>query len=154
MNPPSISFSLREWQRHDIPIVYDMVVQLAVYEKEPDAVTTTTEAYYKAYDEGLIRGHLVILDSGKIVGMTLFYPAFSTWKGPMLYLEDFFVLEEYRKSGIGKLLFDAYVIEAKKRQCTTIKWQVLDWNTPAIKFYEKAGVDIVTNWWTCKKILP
>lgn len=141
---------IRKWEENDIDIVRNLVVELAIFEKEPAAVTATPQDYVAAFKSGLIAGH-VAENNGKIVGMTLYYETFSTWKGKMLYLEDFIVKEEYRSLGIGQKLFDAYEADAKIRNCTTLKWQVLDWNKTAISFYEKNGADIQTEWWTCRK---
>jgi GNAT superfamily N-acetyltransferase len=146
-------FYVDAWTENEVQNVYDMVVLLAHFEKEPDAVITSPEDYKEAFKKGLISGHLAKTVDGKIIGMTLFYETFSTWKGKMLYLEDFFVLQEYRKNGVGDLLFDAYVKEAKIRKCTSLKWQVLDWNDQAVRFYEKRGAEILKDWWTCRVIL-
>jgi len=141
---------IRLWSEGDIETIRNFVVTLAEFEKEPEAVTATHENYVEAYKSGFISGHLALLDE-KPVGMTLFYENFSTWKGKMLYLEDFIVLDEYRRLGIGQKLFEAFESEASKRNCTTLKWQVLDWNQTAISFYKKNGADIQTQWWTCRK---
>ena len=85
--------------------------------------------------------------------MAFFYAAYSTWKGKMLYLEDFLITEEYRRQGIGQLLFDAFIEEGKKRGVFLLKWQVLDWNEPALKFYEKNKALIEKNWWNGKLVL-
>ena len=76
--------------------------------------------------------------------------AYSTWKGKMLWLDDFVIKEEYRRKGLGKLLFDAVVVESKNREVNLMKWQVLEWNDPAIKFYEKYGATIERNWFNGK----
>ena len=81
--------------------------------------------------------------------MALFYLTFSTWKGKMLYLEDFVVFNDYRRNGIGQMLFEAFLAEAQRLGCRLTKWQVLDWNQPAIDFYEKnqAQARIGGRWW-------
>ena len=147
------NISIEYWSAADIKIVYDLVRALAVFEKEPDAVTAGLRDFQKAFTGGLIAGHIARDINREVAGMTLFYETFSTWKGKMLYLEDFFVLEKYRKLGIGSRLFDAYIEEAKIRQCTSLKWQVLDWNTPAIRFYEKYGAIVQKEWLTCRILL-
>lgn len=76
--------------------------------------------------------------------------AWSTWKGKMLYLEDFVVKENVRGHGVGKLLFDALIAEAKRLDCVMMKWQVLDWNIPAIRFYEKYDTVFDKEWWNGK----
>jgi GNAT superfamily N-acetyltransferase len=87
---------------------------------------------------------------GEKVGMTVFYRTFSTWKGVTLYLEDFYVTPEYRQHGIGQQLFDAFVDTARQMGCRQTKWQVLDWNEPALRFYEKNGAVIEKEWWNGK----
>ena len=78
---------------------------------------------------------------------------YSTWKGKMLYLEDFVVAQSHRRRGIGQLLFDAYKAEAIEKKAKLIKWQVLDWNEPAIAFYEKNGATIEKGWYNVKTFL-
>ncbi len=130
-----------------------MVVQLAIFEKEPEAVIATLENYYKAFEDGIIAGHFAVAENGKTVGMTLYYEGFSTWKGKMLYLDDFVVWESYRRYGVGQLLYDAFLEEGRKRGCRLVKWQVLDWNTPALRFYEKNDAIVEKDWWNCKVFL-
>lgn len=141
--------NIRKAVRRDIPSIYELVVSLAVYEKEPDAVVCTPEEYYSAFDNGLIKANVATIDE-KVIGMALWYETFSTWKGVTLYLEDFFVEPEYRGLGIGLQLFDSFLTEAKAMNCRQAKWQVLDWNEPAIRFYEKNGAVIEKGWWNGK----
>ncbi|MEM9548123.1 MAG: GNAT family N-acetyltransferase [Bacteroidota bacterium] len=142
---------IRKAIRKDLNGIYQLVKGLAVYEEEPEAVTTTIQDYEKAFDEGLIHAH-VAEDDGKIVGMAFYYMTFSTWRGHMLYLEDFYVRDEYRSQGLGQQLFDAYIDEAKSRGCKMVKWEVLDWNEKAVKFYERNGATIEKQWWDGKII--
>jgi len=142
---------IRKVQKNEISAVYDLIVELAIYEKEPNAVTAKIEDYYTSYDNGLIDMYVVV-DSGNIVGMALYYMTFSTWKGKMLYLEDFYIKEEYRSKGTGQELFDAFIKEAKDQHCNMVKWQVLDWNVKAIKFYERNGAEIEKQWFNGKII--
>jgi GNAT superfamily N-acetyltransferase len=79
--------------------------------------------------------------------------AYSTWKGKMLYLEDLVVQEAYRGKGIGRRLFEAVLEEGRRRRCRLVKWQVLDWNEPAIAFYRTFGAVLETEWWNGKIIL-
>ena len=142
---------IRLAERADLESIRELVIELAIYEKEPQAVTATLEDYQGAYDSGLIKSFIAESD-GNIVGMTLFYDTYSTWKGKMLYLEDFVVKASHRRSGIGQLLFDATVNYARQTQCKLIKWQVLDWNQLALDFYEKKGATIEKEWWNGKII--
>ena len=78
---------------------------------------------------------------------------YSTWKGKMVYLEDFVVNEQYRRYGIGQLLYDRLLVESKNMKARLVKWQVLDWNEPAINFYKKNNVIIETEWYNVKKFI-
>lgn len=134
--------------RGELPQIISMVKELAVFEKEPDAVVTQLEDYESA-SENLIE-ILVAKSNDVIVGMALYYPAFSTWKGKMMYLEDLYVKTEYRNKGIGQQLFDSFIERAKYHRCKLVKWQVLDWNTNAVAFYEKNSAKIEKQWWNGK----
>ena len=140
---------IRYAKTQDLREVYALVQALAMFENEPKAVTSTIEDYKQAFESGLI-GVKIAESEGTILGMALYYDTFSTWKGKMLYLEDFIVKEDYRSLGIGKLLFDAVIEEAHVRNCTMMKWQVLDWNTGAIKFYERYNSTFDGEWIDCK----
>lgn len=143
--------SIRFAKIEDLEAIHALVVQLAIYEKEPDAVTANIRDYEAAFKSDLI-GIIVAEHDTQIIGMTLFYDTFSTWKGKMLYLEDFVVNESWRSKGIGERLFTATIEEAKKRNCNMMKWQVLDWNIGAIKFYQRYKAEIEKNWWNGKII--
>lgn len=142
---------IREATYNDLEVVFDLVKELALYEHEPESVTTTIGAYQKAFKEGSIYISIAE-DEGKVVGIMLYYWAFSTWRGPMMYLEDFVVRESYRRHGVGQLLFDAFVKDSKRRGAVMVKWQVLDWNDPAINFYKKNNATIEKEWWNVKII--
>jgi GNAT superfamily N-acetyltransferase len=144
-----MNIEIRKASMDDVPSLYNLVYELAVFEKEPDALTTSLETYQEAFGEKLIDA-IVAVDGDVIVGMVLYYMTFSTWKGKSLYLEDFYVKEAYRQFGIGQSLFDAYLEEAKARGAIMTKWQVLDWNEVGINFYKKNNAVIETNWWNGK----
>ncbi len=145
----SEKLKIRFAEMADLETIRGLVIELAIFEKEPEAVTATVDDYISAYQKGLI-SILVAEEDGEILGMTLFYDTFSTWKGKMLYLEDFVVKEAHRSRGIGDRLFKATLKEAKQRDCKLMKWQVLDWNTQATKFYERHGASIEKEWWNGK----
>ena len=136
----------------DMSGVLELVKELALYENAPEQVTTTVEDYEKNFLSGVFDATVAEMN-GEIVGMVLFYICWSTWKGRMLYLDDFVVKENLRQLGIGQMLFDQLFIDAKKRGCKLVKWQVLDWNEPALKFYEKNKSIIEKEWWNGKKFL-
>jgi GNAT superfamily N-acetyltransferase len=130
----------------DLPAILDLVHELAIFEKEPEAVFTTLEEYTVSFEQKIFDA-AVAEKEGHVVAMALWYPIFSTWKGRVLYLEDLIVKESERGAGIGQLLFDAFINEAKAQKCRMVKWQVLDWNTNAIRFYEKNHAEIDTTWY-------
>jgi GNAT superfamily N-acetyltransferase len=133
----------------DMTDIYNLVHELAVFEKEPNALTTSVAEYEQAFTEKLIDSFVADLD-GKIIGIALYYMTFSTWKGKCLYLEDFYVQPSYRKDGIGQLLFDAFLNEAKTLGAVQTKWQVLDWNEVGLNFYKKNNATIEKGWWNGK----
>ena len=147
----SAEIQIRFAQVADLESIRGLVVELAIFEKEPNAVTATMDDYISAFKTGLI-SIIVAEIKNEIVGMTLFYDTFSTWKGKMLYLEDFVVKEAWRSQGIGDSLFEATLAEARNRGCALMKWQVLDWNENAIKFYLRKGSTIEKEWWNGKII--
>ncbi|MDZ7876876.1 MAG: GNAT family N-acetyltransferase [Saprospiraceae bacterium] len=139
----------------DMPAVHALVRELAVYENAPEQHTATIEAYEKDFYEGIFEVQLAIdtdLTEGaeQIVGMIFYHFAYSTWRGRMMYLEDFVVTESYRQCGVGQLLFDRFLSISAEKGCVMTKWQVLDWNTPAVKFYEKNKATIEKEWWNGK----
>lgn len=141
------SILIRKGNKADLPAILELVKGLAKFEKEPDAVTASLEDYNKAFDSGLIACDVAELEGQDgIIGMTLYYDTFSTWKGLMLYLEDFYVLPEYRSHGVGGMLWDALIQEAQARNCVLLKWQVLDWNKDAIRFYKRKNAIIDQEW--------
>ena len=91
--------------------------------------------------------------TGEIVGMMLYYMAYSTWKGKMMYLEDFVVREAVRGQGVGQMLWTAFEAESRAEGAKLLKWQVLDWNTPALNFYKNIGANIETEWLNGKLFL-
>jgi len=148
----STNLILRRGQKTDLQRVYGMVKELALFENEPEAVISTVDDYILAFEEGLI-SLIVAEKANDLIGMALFYDTFSTWRGKMLYLEDFYVKPAHRSLGIGDMIFDAVIEESLNRKCKILKWQVLDWNTGAVKFYERKKATIEKNWWNGKILL-
>lgn len=143
-----MEIKIREAVESDMEAVHGLIVELAVYEKEPDGVINTVENLKKdGFGPDKIFDCNVAEVDGKIVGFVLMYTSYSTWKGRCLYLEDFYVQEAYRGTGIGKKLFQLVVDEAIKRKAPRLDWQVLAWNEPAIKFYEKNNAIIDKEWY-------
>ncbi len=123
-----------------------MVKGLAQFEKASEKVVIDVATYEQLLSEGLYDGHVAEIEH-KVVGMVIYYPMFSTWTGKLLYLEDFYVLPSARGMGIGQQLFDAYLATARASDCKGAKWQVLDWNKDAIRFYERNDAIIETEWY-------
>jgi len=141
---------VRKADENDLEGILGLVKDLAEYEKAPDAVTANLESYKINFKKGIFDAIVADNGDGQITGMVLYYYAWSTWKGKMIYLEDFVVKETVRGKGVGKLLFEALIEEAKRMDCVMLKWQVLDWNTPAIRFYEKYDTVFEKGWWNGK----
>ena len=144
-----MKINIRKANQADLPAILELVKELAVYEKAADQVTATLEDYENAFSENIFESQVAELD-GKVIGMTLYYMSYSTWRGKMLFLEDFVIFKDYRNLGVGQLLFDAFLEEARSKKVAMVKWQVLDWNEPAIKFYEKNKAIIDKGWWNVK----
>ena len=139
--------TLRRGKESDLPRVLALIQELAVYEREPDAVTNTLAMMQRdGFGPAPIFSFFVLEKEDQLIGLALFYTAYSTWKGRMLYLEDLVVTEAARRGGYGRLLFDAVVAEAQRTGAQRMKWQVLDWNEPAIAFYKKLGATIESEW--------
>jgi GNAT superfamily N-acetyltransferase len=136
----------------DMPAVHALMYELAVYEKAPEAVEATVEEYQEDFRNGLFESQVAEMD-GRVVGMILYFMTYSSWKGKMLYLDDFVVTASHRRYGIGQMLFQAFLDEARRRGCRLVKWQVLDWNEPALEFYRKNEAILETEWWNGKIFL-
>ena len=139
--------TIRKGVKGDLPDVLRLIKELAEYEKALDCVKITLE---ELEDDGF-GDHpwywfLVAERDNKIIGMSFYFIRYSTWNGKYLYLEDFVIDKEYRQQGIGSLLFEATIQICKDENLNGMTWQVLDWNSPAIKFYEKYNADISTEW--------
>ena len=142
-----MSIIIRESVREDVPAMFELIKELALYEKAPEQVTNTIEQMYvDGFGENPIFGTIVSEVDGLVVGMALYYFRYSTWKGKRLYLEDLIVSETMRGKGLGEKLLEATIEQARKTACTGLMWQVLDWNEPAINFYKKFGARFDEEW--------
>lgn len=144
--------TIRKALASDCERMMELVKELAIFEKAPNEVTVTLEHFIEAgFGKNPIWCALVAVDEWNdlIIGISLYYMRYSTWKGTRLYLEDLIVTESFRGKGAGKLLFDATVEEARRLGVSGMMWQVLDWNQPAIDFYKKYGSDISSEWLNC-----
>jgi GNAT superfamily N-acetyltransferase len=138
---------LRIAEQGDCPRLLELIQELADYERAPDEVTVTLDEFVDAgFGAESVWKAFVVETEGIIVGFALYYTRYSTWKGRRLYLEDFIVTEEYRGRGIGKLLFERVMQEAKEKNFNGMVWQVLDWNQPALNFYNKYSAHVEAGW--------
>ncbi|MFH2142782.1 MAG: GNAT family N-acetyltransferase [Bacteroidota bacterium] len=138
---------LRNARKEDLNNVLDLIKELATFEKAPNEVTiTTNDLENDGFGDKPLFYIIVAEIEQKIVGMSFWYISYSTWKGRCLYLEDIIVKEDYRGLGIGKMLFEATIAEAKLLDAKRMQWQVLDWNQPAIDFYKKYEANLDNTW--------
>lgn len=146
---------IRKAQPGDETAILELIRGLAEFEKEPlTSVINTAEKIRSDIFEKELCEVLVAAFPERIIGFALYYMAYSTWKGPILYLEDLYVLPEYRGTGAGSQLFDAVVAIARERKCARMDWQVLDWNETAIDFYERKGAVIDKDWYNGRMFFP
>jgi GNAT superfamily N-acetyltransferase len=142
--------NIRRAERKDCPRLLELVKELAVYERAPEEVTVTLEHFEESgFGEKPVWWAFVAEEKEVILGFALYYIRYSTWKGQAMYLEDILVTESARGQGVGRLLFDRLIEEAKEKRFNRIIWQVLEWNEPAINFYKKYNADLDGEWLNC-----
>jgi GNAT superfamily N-acetyltransferase len=141
---------IRRALKDDCPKLLELIQELATYEKAPDEVSVTLDHFTESgFGKQPVWWTFVAEVDEKIVGFALYYIRYSTWKGQAMYLEDILITNEMRGKGIGKLLFDRLIEEAREKKFNRIIWQVLDWNEPAINFYKKYKADFDAGWINC-----
>jgi len=142
-----MSINIRTAVALDCPALLELIHELALYEKAPEEVTVTLQEFLDAgFGDQPVWKAFVAETDGRIVGFALYYTRYSTWKGCRLYLEDFIVTEDYRGKGIGKILFERVMQEARDKGYNGMSWQVLDWNAPALNFYNKYNAKLEAGW--------
>jgi len=139
--------NIRRANEEDFPAILALINELAEYERAPEAVTNTVEQMGRERD--YFRCFVAESADHGIVGMALYFFAYFTWVGKSLYLEDIIVSKQFRKRGIGEALMKRVMREAWEENCKRVRWQVLDWNEPAISFYRKSGAEINNEWLNC-----
>ncbi|RFM25690.1 GNAT family N-acetyltransferase [Deminuibacter soli] len=145
-----MSITIRKAERKDCARMMELVHELAVFEKAPQEVTVSQEHFEESgFGSKPVWWAFVAEAGNQVVGFALYYIRYSTWKGQRMYLEDLLVTEAWRGKGIGSLLFDALIEEAKKQHYNGIAWQVLEWNEPAIRFYKKLNATLDPEWVNC-----
>ncbi|HIB37935.1 GNAT family N-acetyltransferase [Mesonia sp.] len=142
-----MEFQVRKAIKNDMPSVLKLINELAVYEREPDAVEVTVADLEKdGFGDQPLFNCFVAEAEDKIVGMALFYNRYSTWKGKTIHLEDLIVNEDYRGKGIGMQLYKKVMQFALEENIKRVEWVVLDWNTPAVNFYKNTGASVFSEW--------
>ncbi|PSB24782.1 GNAT family N-acetyltransferase [Stenomitos frigidus] len=143
---------LRSATPDDVSVLFKLIQALAEYERLPDAVTGTPEALREHLFGSRRYAEAILAEvDGQAAGFALFFYNYSTFlTKPGIYLEDLFVLPEYRQRGIGKALLTYLAQRAIAENCGRLEWSVLDWNAPAIAFYEKMGATVLPDWRICR----
>lgn len=142
-----MDFIIREATTSDMPQVLQLIKELADFEKEEDAVEVSVDNLVNdGFGDTKLFHCFVGETANEIVGMALIYPRYSTWKGPAIHLEDLIVTERMRGSGLGSALLAEVVRYGNRSGVKRISWEVLDWNEPAIKFYESKGAKVMRDW--------
>jgi len=139
--------TIRKGNPEDMEAVLGLIQELAAFEKEPDAVLITVDDLIRdGFGEVPLFQVFVAEVDSEIVGIALYYYRYSTWKGKTIHLEDLVVKDKMRGTGLGYALYSEIIKQGKKDKVRRIEWNVLDWNTPAIEFYEKSGAKVLGDW--------
>jgi GNAT superfamily N-acetyltransferase len=142
--------TIRRTERNDCEKLLELIKELAFYEKAPQEVTVNLKHFEESgFGEKPVWWAFAAEENNDILGFALYYIRYSTWKGQRMYLEDILVIKQARGKGIGKLLFNELIKEAKEKKLSGIVWQVLDWNEPAINFYKKYNASFDREWLNC-----
>ena len=142
---------IRRGVEKDLPEVLALVKELAVYERAPNGVEVTLQEMQNwGFGKDKIFEFFVAENENKIVGISLYYYKYSTWKGKCLFLEDIIVTEEFRRYGLGSKLFNEVARVAKQQKVRRMEWQVLEWNESALNFYKKYNSHLDDEWVNCK----
>lgn len=142
-----MDYNIRTATKHDMIRVFELIKELALFEKEADAVEITVEDLQKDGFSENPKFHCFVAEvNHKVEGIALIFNRYSTWKGPVIHLEDLVVSEKMRGTGLGTALLDEVVKYGAQLGVKRISWEVLDWNEPAITFYEKKGADVKRDW--------
>jgi GNAT superfamily N-acetyltransferase len=142
-----MKFEIRNATKNDMPQVLLLINELAIFEKEPEAVEVTVEDLQNdGFGEHPAFHCFVAEVNSKIEGIALIYNRYSTWKGKILHLEDLIVSKSMRGTGLGTALLDEVIKYGYHLGVKRINWEVIDWNEPAIAFYEKKGANVMRDW--------
>ena len=142
-----MNVNIRRAVKSDAASILFLIRELAIFENEPKAVIVTQAKIEKdGFGSRPLFECFVAEVADQVVGMALYYPRYSTWKGPTFHLEDLIVTEPMKGKGIGTLLYQAFLKHAHHEGVERVEWAVLDWNLPAIEFYQKSGASLLDDW--------
>ena len=142
-----MSFTVRFAKKEDMKSVHELITELAIFEKEPNAVEIRVEDLIRdGFSKNPQFRVFVAEEDQKIIGMALFYERYSTWKGKALHLEDLIVTQSKRNLGVGKALYTELMNYAQEHNYQRVAWEVLDWNQGAIHFYKQTGAQVYDEW--------
>ena len=142
-----IQYKIRPAVENDFSAILALIKELALFEKAPEKVKNTVEQMKAEKD--FFQAWVAEKQDGEIIGFALFYFVYYTWVGKSLYLDDLYVKEKYRGHKIGSALLDKVIFIGHENNCKRIRWQVLEWNKPAIEFYKKLGANLDGEWINC-----
>ena len=142
-----MEFTIRKAEKTDATSILGLIRELAIFEREPEAVVVSEkDIQIHGFGPTPLFHCIVAEKNHTVVGMALFYPRYSTWKGPTFHLEDLIVTEVHKGKGVGTALYQAFIAEAYEVGVNRIEWVVLDWNTPAVQFYKSSGAQVLEEW--------
>lgn len=146
-----MTYQIREIQEKDFQALIQLFSEFALFEKLPEKMTNTVESMLEEKD--LVKGFVVTNEKEEIIAYVTCFLAYYTWTGKSMYLEDLYVKQAYRAKGIGTQLINKVISLAKSEKCKKLKWQVSEWNQPAIDFYKSIGAEISSTESNCDLIL-
>ena len=142
-----MDITIRKAKKEDMSRVHELIMELAVYEKLPQEVEVNqNDLVNDGFGENPLFHCFVAEVNSKVEGMAIIYNRYSTWKGKTVHLEDLIVTKNMRNKGIGALLLDKVILFGKQMNVKRISWEVIDWNKKAIKFYERKGAKLISDW--------
>lgn len=142
-----MKYRIRKATEEDFPAVLSLIKELAEYEKASDKVTNSVDQMKKEKD--FFQCYVAETEGGEIIGMAIYYFVYYTWVGKSLYLDDIFVRKKFRKNKVGSALLSKVFESAGAEHCKRIRWQVLNWNRPAIELYRNIGATVDNEWLNC-----
>ena len=138
---------IRKAEKKDSLAILNLIKELALFEKEPESVKLKlSDIENDGFGTKPLFECIVAEINKRIIGMAIYYPRYSTWNGPTIHLEDLIVSEQYKGKGIGTQLYSNFIKMAFNSGVKRVEWNVLDWNSPAIKFYKKSGAKVLDDW--------